>query len=181
MEQEEVQQQAGQGEMAQVRESVQQRQQQMEQELQQQMAGKSEKVQNVYRNQNQVRLAVHALLEMKEELGGIGQQVSELAQGFDNSVQATLRAEEKIQTRSGFRRFFAGGDAEAADELEQEVNQNMQRIQEMKQLHADCDCGEEAKAMLQEQIQSMEQEQNRLQELAQQEMKSKGVFGWIWK
>jgi len=48
-------------------------------------------------------------------------------------------------------------------------------------LRAQCDCGEEVKAMLQEQIQNMEQEQVRLQQLAQNEKKNKGVFGWLWK
>jgi len=27
----------------------------------------------------------------------------------------------------------------------------------------------------------MEMEQNRLQEMAQNEKKSKGIFGWLWK
>ena len=35
--------------------------------------------------------------------------------------------------------------------------------------------------MMQEQIQQMEQEQLRLQDLAQNEKKSKGLLGWIWK
>ncbi|MBW2996708.1 hypothetical protein KY349_00035 [Candidatus Woesearchaeota archaeon] len=163
--------------MSQVRERVQQREQQMEQE----MEGKGEKVQNVYRNQNRVRLAVHALLEMKDELRGIGPQVSEVAKQYNNSVQATIRAEEQIKMRGGLRRFFAGGDHEAAAALEGQLNQNRQRLQQLQQLHEDCDCDEEVRAMMQEQIQNMEQEQNRLQELARNENKSKGLLGWIWK
>ena len=161
----------------QLKEMVQQKQQAMNQELE----GKSEKEQKVYQNQNQVRLAVHSLLAMENLVGGIGKEISQVARQFNNSVQATIRAEKKIQTRSAFRRFFAGGDKEAAEGLEQEVNQNKQRIQELKQLHEQCDCDEEVKAMMQEQIQNMEQEQNRLQELAQKEKKSKGLFGWLWK
>ncbi|MBN2459887.1 hypothetical protein JXB28_06405 [Candidatus Woesearchaeota archaeon] len=152
-----------------------------QQEMSQEMSGKSEKEQKVLQNQNQVRLAVHALLAMEDLAGGIGPQVSEIARNFDNSVQATIRAEEKIQAKSGFARFFTGGDEKAAAELEREVSQNQQRIQELKQLKDSCDCGEEVKSMMQEQIQNMEQEQNRLQELSQKEQKSKGLFGWIWK
>ncbi len=161
----------------QLQEIIQQKQQLMNQEIE----GKKEKEQNVYKNQNQVRLAVHSLLAMEDLVGGIGKEVSQIARQFNNSVQATIRAEEKIQTRSGFKRFFAGGDSEAAEELEQEVNQNKQRIHELKQLHEQADCDEEVKAMMQEQIQNMEQEQDRLQELAQKEKKSKGLFGWLWK
>lgn len=162
---------------AQLSDMIQQKQQSMNQELQQ----KNEKEQKVYQNQNQVRLAVHSLLAMEDLVGGIGGDVSQIARQFNNSVQATIRAEEKIQTRSAFSRFFAGGDSEAAEEIEDQVNQNKQRIQELKQLHEQCDCDEEVKTMMQEQIQKMEIEQNRLQELAQKEKKSKGLFGWLWK
>jgi hypothetical protein len=165
----------------QVQARVQEKLQTREQELGQEMAGKSEKEQNVLKNQNRVRLAVHALLEMKDDIGGIGPQVSEIAKHFNNSVQNTIKAEEKVQTRSALSRFFAGGDKKAAEEIEADVKANQEKIQELKQLKEQCECGEEVKALMQEQIQSMEQEQNRLGELAQKEKKSKGLFGWIWK
>lgn len=155
--------------------------QQRKTEMAQEMSGLNEKEQKVLQNQNQVRLATHALLAMEDLTGGIGSRVSEIARNFDNSVQSTIKAEEKIQTRSAFSRFFAGGDKKAGEELEAEVNQNKQKIQELNQLREQCQCSEEVKAMMQEQIRSMEQEQNRLQELAQKEIKSKGLFGWIWK
>ncbi|MBU0757848.1 MAG: hypothetical protein KKF44_07280 [Nanoarchaeota archaeon] len=134
------------------------------------------------KSQNQVRVAVHAMLEMKDVLGGIGPQVSEIAKEFDNSVQATVQAEEKISKKSGLARFFSGGDEKAAEEIEGEVVKNQNKLQELKQLMKDCeDCYDEAKAMLQEQVQSMEQEQLRLKEKAEKEKKSKGLFGWMWK
>jgi len=155
--------------------------QQRKTDMAQEMSGLNEKEQKVLQNQNQVRLAVHSLLAMEGLAGGIGPQVSAIARNFNNSVQATIKAEEKIQTRSAFSRFFAGGDKKAAEELEAEVNQNKAQIQELNQLREQCDCGEEVKALMQEQIQNMEQEQARLQELAQKEKKSKGLLGWIWK
>ena len=172
-----VQQQTKTQQKQQVQAMIQDKQQEMNQELE--AFGKKE--QKVYRNQNQVRLAVHALLAMENLTGGIGSQVSAIAQDFNNRINKTIQAEEKIQKRSAFKRFFAGGDHEAAQGIEQEVNRNRERIQELKQLKEQCECDEEVKAMIQEQIQNMEQEQNRLQELAQKEKKSKGLFGWIWK
>jgi len=164
-----------------VRTRVEEKIQTKQQELDQEMAGKSEKEQNVLKNQNEVRLAVHALLEMKDEIGGIGPQVSEIATHFENSVQATIMAEKKIQAKSGFARFFSGGDEKTAEELEVQVKANQEKLQELNQLREQCDCSDEVKAMLQEQAQSMEQEQTRLNELAQKEKKSKGLFGWLWK
>ena len=160
-----------------LREAIQQRQQEMNQEMQ--TLGESQ--QNVYQNQNRVRLSVHALLAMENLTGGIGPNVSQIAREFNNSVQATIRAEERVQTRNWLVRFFVGGDEEAAGNMEQEVNRNRERIQELRRLREECDCDEEIRAMLQEQIQNMEQEQNRLQQLAQNEKANKGLFGWLWK
>ncbi len=160
-----------------LRQIMQQKQQVMNQETE----GVGSKVRSVYQNQNRVRLAVYSLLAMEDLAGGLGRNISAIARTFNNSVQATIRAEEKIQTRSAFVRFFAGGDAESAEKLEQESARNQERIQQLKQLREQCDCNAEVKAVMQEQIQNMEQEQARLQQLAQEEQKSKGLFGWIWK
>lgn len=159
--------------MNEIKQRVQQKQQEMEQEMQ----SMGEKEQKVYKNQNQVRVAVHSLLEMKDVLEGIGPQVSAIAQEFNNSVQATIRAEERIQTRNTIVRFFAGGDRESAETIEQEVVRNKERIQQLQQLREQCDCHEEVKTMFQEQIQQMEQEQNRLQQLAQNEKQYEWLLG----
>ena len=156
---------------------TQQRQQEMNQELQ----GLGTVQQNIYQNQNQVRLAVHSMIAMEDLVGAKGPQIREIARDFNNSVQATIKAEEKTQERNWFMRVLFGGDEQAAAEIEQEVNANRQRIQTLNQLKEECDCEEPVKTMLQEQIQNIEQEQNRLEQLAQAEKQSKGLFGWIWK
>jgi hypothetical protein len=166
--------------MEQMQQKVQERKQEMSGELQ----GMSEDKQKVYMNQNRVREAVHNLLDMKgmlQQKGGIGDQVSEVAKQFNNSVQVTLKAEEKIQTRSRFMRLLVGGDDASADEVQGEVTRNREKIQQLKQLKEQIQGDEELKQMFQEQIQQMEQEQNRLQELAQKEKQSKGMFGWLFK
>ncbi len=162
---------------AQNMEQLREMEQNEEQKMNQEMSSMSSGEQKVYQNQNAVRLAVHNLLSMENMTGGIGPQVSAIAREFNNSVQNTIRAEEKIQTRSRISKFFFGGDSEAADEIEAEVTQNQIRLQELNQLYGQCNCSSEVKAMLNEQIQSMEQEQTRLQELTQTEKESKGLFG----
>jgi len=161
--------------MTKAREMVQQKKQEMSQEMQE----LSNVQQKVYQNQNKVREAVHALLSLEDLAPGIGPQVSQIAKEFNNSVQATIMAEEKIQKRNAFVRFFVGGEKNAAGEMEQELNQNQQRIQELKQLKEECASGEEVKTMMQEQIQNMDQEQVRLQQLAEKEKNTNGVFGWV--
>jgi hypothetical protein len=156
---------------------IQQKKDELKEELKQVRA----EVKSVYENQNRVRLAVHVLLNIENLTGGIGKNVSAIAREFNNSVQATLNAEERIQTRNSIMRFLFGGDESAAANLTAEVAQNQLRVQELNQLRNQCDCDNETKAMMQEQIQEMEQEQTRLQELAQNESKSKGLLGWLFK
>ena len=154
---------------------------QKQQQLNTQSEGTGEKVQEMMKNQNQVRVAAQTLTQMEGMLGSKGKQISTIAKEFNNSIQASIKSEEKIQTRSGFSRFFAGGDKKAAEEIEAQVTKNQEQIKELKQLKDQTEANEEVKTMMQEQIQQMEQEQLRLQDLAQNEKKSKGLLGWIWK
>ncbi|MGC9310427.1 MAG: hypothetical protein ACP5E4_01745 [Candidatus Aenigmatarchaeota archaeon] len=141
--------------------------------------GLGEKEQKVLQNQNQVRIAVHAFLAMEDLEGGIGKNVSAIAREFNNSVEKTIQAEEKIQKRNQISRLLFGGDKNAANTLQNELNQNRVRIQELNRLIFRCDG--ETKALLQEQLQNMEQEQERLRQVAEDEKKSKGLLGWLWK
>jgi hypothetical protein len=168
----------------QVKSQIKKLKQEMEQKRQQfnsESQGSGEKKQQMLKTQNQVRVAAQTLSHMENMSGSRGKQISAIAKEFDNSIQATIKSEEKIQTRSGFARFFAGGDKKAAEELEGEVTQNQLRIQELKQLKNQTDCDEEVKILMQEQIQQMKQEQTRLTKISQKEKNSKGLFGWIWK
>ncbi len=154
---------------------------QKQQEMNQQMETLRKEKQKIYKNQNRVRLAVHSLLAMEDLVGGIGPQVREIAREFNNSIKETIQEEERIQARRGLLKFLIGGHKNAAEKLEEKVNRNQERIQRLRDLMESCDCNEEVKAMMREQIQNMEQEQDRLQEVAGNEKKNKGLFGWIWK
>ncbi len=130
--------------------------------------------------QNRLRLAVYSLLTMENFTGGIGRNVSRIAREFNNSIQATIRAEERIKKRNGLVRFFIGGDEEAAEELEQEVNHNRNRIQRLKHLMKECNCDDNVRAIMRGQVKEIERGQSRLTELAQNEKRDKGLFGWIF-
>lgn len=155
--------------------------QEREQELRQNLTALEKREQKVYENQNRVRLAVHSLLAMEDLVGGIGKNVSVIARDFNNSVMATIRAEERIQTRSRIVRFLAGGDNIAAEEIEGELTRNEARLQLLKDLMETCGCDEEVRTIMEENIQNMEQEMERLRELSREEKKVKGLFGWLWK
>lgn len=136
-------------------------------------------LQKAYQNQNGMRVAVHSFLAMEDLVGGIGKKVSEVAKQFNNSVQQSIKAEETIRNRNRIVRFFVGGDQETAEELQNLVDQNRIRIQQLKELKGECDCEDEVRTLMQEQIQSMEQGQVKLQETIQNERDARGIWGWF--
>jgi hypothetical protein len=164
-------------------------QQLQERKQEQEQAGRSPEQQRVFARYSNVSAFVHLLLNESQNnalLGsgprGIGPQVSDYARQFNNSLQVQIQAEERIANRNAVARFFAGGDQEAAGVLEQETIRNRDRIQAMHQLITQCqDCDGQVKEMLQEQLQEMESEQTRLQQMAQMEKQDKGIFGWLSK
>jgi hypothetical protein len=136
----------------------------------------------VFQNQNQVREAVMALLALRQAgnfSGGIGQNISAIAREFDNSVNKTIAAEEAIVGRDGLTRLLFGGDENAAETLQAELNQNRVRLQQLEQLRLQLDT--EYQPFVDEQIRLMQEEQTRLMELAQKEQQDKGLLGWLFK
>lgn len=148
-------------------------------DLEDEANSKKNKIKKVYQNQNQVREAVHAMLAMEDLLGGVGKNVSEIAQDFNNSVEKTIQAEEKIQNRNFLVKFFLGGNQEAADEIDSTIKENQEKLKKLNQLYKNCDCEKEIRQIFQEQIQNIESEQERLQNLVVKEKNNKGLIGTI--
>lgn len=127
---------------------------------------------------NGMRVAVHALLAAQDLIGGIGQQVSEIAKEVDRSVASTTNAEARIQSRGFLSRFFFGGDTASAEVISQEVAQNQQRIDNLTSLFAATNVETNIQVTLQAHIKALQDAQARLEELAQKEQKSWGLFSW---
>lgn len=121
------------------------------------------------------------LLALREvtNMTGIGRNVSAIARGFNNSVNKTIQAEEAIQNRKGITRFLFGGDEKAAATIQAELNNNRVRLQKLEKVKTEYD--PEFQGLIEEQIQLIEQEQNRLMQLAEKEKGDKGLLGWLFK
>ncbi len=148
------------------------------QELDQEEASTTSADQGIVKGANEVRLAVHALLAAKPLLGGIGQQVSQIAQQVNASVATTTDAEAQIQARGFWTSFFFGGDSAAAAVIKDEVAQNQQRIDALTQLLAQANVSADVQAALKAQIAAMELQQADLANLAQKEQSQWGLFSW---
>jgi|GEM_PF-5351628 len=152
------------------------------QELDDEVAQLPPEKQEQARKENAVRVAVHALLELENRTGGIGQQVREVARDFNNAQEVTKTAEEKIAQRGWFTRLFAGGDDTAARDIINQSTQTVAKLEELRTALKNCvDCTDDERTILEEQITTLETEQTRLKELATVEMGKKGLFGWLWK
>lgn len=153
--------------------------------LQDEATGSSNALRPVLENQNHIRLAAHTMIAAADLTGGIGTQLSQLAQEVNDTVQRTIQAERRIQSRSAASRLFFGGDDDAARELEADRLQIQDRVRDMQQLVETCsDCDEQVRATLREQLQSMGDEHERLRQLAADESGRRGLFdylfGWLF-
>jgi hypothetical protein len=129
------------------------------------------------KNENEVRIAVTTLLDVEDMSGGIGRNVSALARDFNNSASSIRKLEDRIQSRNSFVRLLFGGDREAARELANQTAQNNARIIELKQLMSSATLDTEVRATIEDQIRIIQQEQERLQQLATREQEDRGLFG----
>jgi len=157
-----------------LRQSIEQR----KHELDDEEASTTPRNRDIVKNANPVRLAVHSLLASKDLLGGIGQQVSEIAQHMNDSVATTTEVEAKIKSRGFLARLLFGGDSAAANVISQEVAQNQQRIGDLTGLLDQADVPTDIQATLTAQVTALQEAQARLQVLAEKEKKMWGLFSW---
>lgn len=133
---------------------------------------------DVVKRANPVRLAVHALLDSRELLGGIGQQVSEIAKEMNDLNATTTRMEIKMHSRGFLTRLFFGGDKDSAEIISQMVKRNQELITTLTTLLDQTTLSVNMRAMLTEQITALENAQIRLSNLAQKEEHAWGFFSW---
>ncbi len=160
--------------LAALKQSIEQRKHELEQEE----ASSTPDEQKLVKDTNPVRLAVHSLLASKDLLGGIGQQVSEIAKHMNDSVATTTAAEAQIQSRGFFARFLFGGDKNAATTIADQVAQNQKQIDNLTALLGQANISADVQATLTAQITALKDAQTRLQNLAQKEKKAWGLFSW---
>jgi len=132
-------------------------------------------------NQKMAQVAVQTMEATASMFGKSEENISKISNEIKNSFEVTTRAEERIRSKSGFVKFFTGGDNEAAGLITQEIMRNENRVRELNRLIEESDFDPQTKAILQEQVQNIEQEQLRLKLLAEQEINNKGILSWLWK
>jgi hypothetical protein len=140
--------------------------------------GLGEEVRELARNRNRVEVGVMTLIASQNMVGPYGRRVSDIAQEIGNAHRAMIQNEEQMQSRSWLRNLLFGGDSETAEVIQNQLRENEQRIEQVRQYLKDCNCDVQVQNMLQEQLRSMEEEHARLGHLAEAEVQRRGIFSW---
>jgi len=111
---------------------------------------------------------------------GIGQQVRTIARQQNQSATTTIQAMEKVQTRSRIKTFLIGTDYENLGTLRSEMVQTRNRLEQLNRLVEDVQ-NEGDKTELQNQIQTLEQEQTRIENFIKAQESKFSLFGWLVK
>jgi len=124
---------------------------------------------------------VQSLLNVADrEQGGIGKQVRAVAQQQNESKDKIADAIDKIQNRSRVKTFLIGTDYKTIGQLRSEMVKTRNQIDQLKRL-LDSTTSEESKTALQEQIQKLEQEQQKIEDFLKANESKFSLFGWFVK
>ena len=127
-----------------------------------------------------VAKAVEELLENKDSLGGIGQQVRQIAQEQKQSQQDVSDSLDKLQSRPGLLKKLLGSDLKAIRNLNQQIEQNQSRIDILQQLQVQL-TNQADQTQVQQLIQSLVSQNTALQNQVQAEEQIGSLFGWLAK
>jgi hypothetical protein len=124
---------------------------------------------------------VQGLLDVADkEQGGIGEQVRVVAQQQNESKDKVADAIDKIQNRSKVKTFLIGTDYKNIGQMRNEMVKTRNQIDWLKRL-LDKTTSEESKTALQGQVQTLEQEQQKIEDFLKANESKFSLFGWFVK
>ena len=135
---------------------------------------------NAQEHRSAVANFVHGLLEIADREGGIGEQVRNIAQQQNQSASETIRAMETVQTRSKIKTFLIGTDYKNLGVLRSQIVQTRNRLEQLNKLMENIK-NQGDKTELQNQIQTLEQEQVKIENFIKAQENQFSLFGWLAK
>lgn len=131
-------------------------------------------------NMSTVSQKVEELLTTQTEKGGIGEQVSQIAQE-QKQAQTQIQAHlNKLESKGKLARLLTGTDYGVVKNLKAQLVQNQLRIEQLTQLQNQL-INQGDIAMVQETIQALIQENTSLQEKIIEEEQTKSLLGWLFR
>ena len=120
------------------------------------------------------------MIKVAERNGGVGQEIKTIAQTQTQNQEKLETGIQKIQSRSGFAKFFIGPNYGEIKNSQKLLEQNKERIQNLNQLKTQvADQGDQLQLV--EQIQLLEQVNQQIETSLTEAQKGFSLFGWIFR
>jgi hypothetical protein len=123
---------------------------------------------------------VQSLLSVADREGGIGQEVRAIAQQQNDTKDRSADIIYAVENRNKIKTFFIGTSYKNLGELRSQMVQARNQIEQLKRLMEEA-TNEQDKTELQNQIQTMEQEQARINDFITQNENKFSLLGWFVK
>ena len=135
---------------------------------------------NAQQKMSVVSQKVKELLASEDRLGGIGQEVREIAR-LQNQAQEKIQIHAaEMASRSGLLKKLIGPDFKAINGLRQELAQNQLRIKNLEELKTEvANLAEETQ--IQETVEAIIEQNTALENQINEEEDLPSVFGWLIK
>ncbi len=141
----------------------------------------NEKQINGAEHRSTVATFVQGLLNVADkEQGGIGERVKAVARAQDETKNKVADSIDKIQNRSKIKTFLIGTDYKNIGQLRSKMVETRNQTDQLNRL-VDETTSEENKTALQGQIQTLEQEQQKIEDFLKTNESKFSLFGWLIK
>lgn len=124
--------------------------------------------------------AVKELLSVSDRVGGIGEQVREIARAQNQNQEKIEAGLEEVQSRGGFSKFFIGPKYNEIEKTKTLLNQNQEQITKLVELKNQLKNKEDLQDT-EEQIKVLEKVNLEVKDLLSKSEKGFSLFGWLFK
>jgi len=135
---------------------------------------------NAVQRKSQVANAVQQMLQVAERNSGIGEQVRTIAQTQTQNQEKIEVNLEKIQSRSGFAKFFIGPNYGEINNAKKTLEKNREQIKQLNEIKNQLS-NQGDQQILTEQIQTLEQANTQIDSSLEESQKGFSLLGWMFK
>ena len=134
---------------------------------------------NAEEHRSAVANFVQSLLQVADREGGIGEQVRVIAQQQNDSENTTTQAAiEKVEKRNKIKTFLFGSDYKNLGALRSEIVHTRNRLDQLNRLLPTVQNASNT-VEIQNQIQTLEQEQTKIENFIKAQENKISLFGWL--
>ncbi len=129
---------------------------------------------------SKVANAVQEMLQVADRNGGIGQQVKTIAQTQTQNQEKLESSLQKVQSRSGFAKFFVGPNYGEINNAKKILEQNKEQIKQLNEVKNQL-ANQGDQQTLTEQIKTLEQANLEIENSLGTAQKGFSLFGWMFR